>query len=128
MEIKPISAPRCLGSAAIVRRVFGRGWKRIVERRLVLEGDRRDLGGHGEDDVEVWDRQQLGLAIGEPLGAGEALALGAMAIAAGVIGDAQMAAVGAVFGMATEGRGAARFDRAHDAPLATAESPACAWR
>ena len=39
--MKPISAPRCLGSAAIVRSVSAAARNRMrVDRRLVLEGDR----------------------------------------------------------------------------------------
>ena len=41
-----------------------------IDRRLVLEGDLGDLGWEGEDHVEVWDRQQLSLPLGQPLGAG----------------------------------------------------------
>ncbi|ESZ00127.1 hypothetical protein X737_39195 [Mesorhizobium sp. L48C026A00] len=41
-----------------------------IDHRLVLEGDLSDLGRDGEDHVEVWDRQQLSLPLGQPLGAG----------------------------------------------------------
>ena len=44
--------------------------------------------GSGEDDVEVADRQQVGLARGQPVARRRALALGAMPVAAGVVGDA----------------------------------------
>ena len=42
----------------------------------------RDLAGQREHDVEVRHRQQLGLALGEPLLGGGALALRAMPVAA----------------------------------------------
>ena len=35
----------------------------VVDDGLVLVGDRRDLLRHGEDDVEVLDRQELGLPL-----------------------------------------------------------------
>jgi hypothetical protein len=67
--------------------------------------------------VEVWDRQQLGLTLGQPLGASQALAFGAMAIAAGIISLPHEAAVDAVFGVTTQGRGPARFHCSHDPTL-----------
>jgi hypothetical protein len=42
----------------------------------------------GEDHVEVVDRQDLRLAFGQPALAGHMLAFGAVAVSAGVIGDA----------------------------------------
>ncbi len=74
--------------------------QQIVDQRLVLEGDVGDLGRQGEDNVEVADRQQVGLALGEPGACGGALALGAVPVAAAVIGDAPMAAVLAGLDMA----------------------------
>jgi len=53
-----------------------------VHHGLVLEGDPGDGRGHGEDDVEVGHRQQLGLSCGEPCSARQALALRAMSVAA----------------------------------------------
>ena len=96
--------------------------EQIVERGLVLKGDGRDRLGHGKDDVEILDPvEQLGLAIFEPLRAGERLALGAGAMATTVIGDALMAAAVALLDMATEGGGATAFDGAHGAQLPPAE-------
>jgi hypothetical protein len=72
----PVSAPRCLGSAAIVTHRFRRGLEQnVVDDRLVLQSDDGDRCGHGEHDVEIWNWQQLGLSVGEPLRAGQALAL-----------------------------------------------------
>ena len=41
--------------------------QQIVDHRLVLVGDWGDLGWQGEDQVEVADRQQIGLAGGKPV-------------------------------------------------------------
>ena len=82
--VMPIRAPRCLGSAAIVSMRLGGGPEQeVVDDGLVLEGDVGDLGRQREDDVEVGDRQQFGLALGQPLRAARALALRAMPVAAG---------------------------------------------
>jgi len=61
---------------------FGRGaQEHAVNDPLVLEGQGRDHLRQREDDVKVFDRQQLGGALFEPCRAGCALALRAMAIA-----------------------------------------------
>jgi hypothetical protein len=57
--------------------------QQVVDDRLVVEGDVSDLGGDREDDVEIADRQQVGLARRQPLARRGALALGAMPVAAG---------------------------------------------
>ena len=89
----------------------------VVDDGLVLQGDRGDRRGHGEHDMEVWDRQQLGLPVGEPLRPSQALAFGAMPVAAAIVGDAHLAAVGAPLDMAAERRRAAGLDGAHDPTL-----------
>ena len=48
-------------------RLRRRSEQQVVDRGLVVEGDVGDLGGEREDHVEVADRQQVGLACGEPL-------------------------------------------------------------
>ena len=40
--------------------------QQIVDHGLVLVGDGADLGGQREDDVEIGDRKQLGLALLHP--------------------------------------------------------------
>ena len=52
-----------------------RAEQQVIDRRLVLEGDVGDLGGQREHDMEVADRQQVGLPLGEPCTRGRALAL-----------------------------------------------------
>jgi hypothetical protein len=82
--------------------------QQVVNHRLVLERQAGDGLGQGEDNVEIDDRQELLLAGTDPAGAGQRLALGAMAVAAGVVGGALEAAVGIVtpLEMAAQSRGA----------------------
>src|SRR6478672_362727 len=89
----------------------------VVDDRLVLVGDRGDLGRQREDDVEIADRQQIGLAGREPILRRRALTLGAMAIAARVVGDAAVAAILAALDMPAERGRAALLDRRHDLEL-----------
>ena len=101
-------------------RLGGHPEQQVVDRRLVVEGDVGDLGGDGEDHVEIADRQQVGLACGEPLARRCPLALGAVAVAAAVVGDAAVAAVLAAFDMAAERGRAAGLDRRHHLELGQA--------
>ena len=78
--------------------------QQVIDHRLVLPGDVRDLGRQGEDDMEVADRQQVGLALGQPGACGSTLAPGAVPVAATVIGDAPMPAVLAGIDVAAECR------------------------
>ena len=62
---------------------FGRrAEQQVVDDRLVLIGDWRDRGGQREDDVEIADRQQIGLARRQPILRRRPLTLRAMAVAA----------------------------------------------
>ena len=75
-------APRCLGSCRDGDHGLGRGLEQdVVDHGLVVVGDVGDLGRQREYDVEVRDRQQLGLARGKPLAGGCALTLRAMSVA-----------------------------------------------
>ena len=101
---------------------LGRGAEqKVVDHRLVLIGDGGDLGRQREDDVEVADRQQIGLARRQPVPCRRALALGAVPVAAAVVGDAAVAAVLARLDMTAEGCGAAGLDRRHHLQLAEAQ-------
>ena len=73
-------------------------------------------GRQGENDVIVGNRQQLGLAIFEPSLRGGGLALRAVAIAAGIVGDAACAQSRSA-DVAAERGGAAGLDRRHDPRL-----------
>jgi hypothetical protein len=104
---------------------LGRGLEQnVIHDRLVLKGDGGDGGRHGEDDMEIGDRQQVGLTICKPLGARQALALWTVPVAAAVVGDADRAAVIALLDVTAEGCGAASLDRGHDAALVGQEPTA----
>ena len=46
---------------------LGRGLEQqVVDHRLVVPGDPGDRGRQGEDEVEVADLEQFGLAVGQP--------------------------------------------------------------
>ena len=78
-------------------------------------------GRQREHHMEVRHRQQVGLARGEPFPRRGALALGAMPVAAAVVGDARVRAVLAALDMAAERRRAAALDRRHHLHLAEAD-------
>ena len=100
---------------------LGRGLEQeVVDDRLVLVGDVGDRRRQREDDVIVRHRQQLGLALGEPFLGRRALALGAVAVAAGVVGDERVRALLAARDMPAESGRAAVLDGRHDLQLAEA--------
>ena len=70
------------------QRVGGRAEEQRVDHARIALRERVEVVRQGEDDVEVRDRQQVGLARREPPFLGERLALGTVAIATGVVGDA----------------------------------------
>jgi hypothetical protein len=90
-----------------------RAEQQIVDYRLVLVGKGGDLGRQGEDQVEVADRQQIGLAGSESVLRRRALALGTMPVAARVVSDPAVAAILATLDMAAEGGRAAALDGRH---------------
>ena len=49
------------------QRLGSRAEQQVVDDRLVLVGDRSDLGRQCEDYVEIADRQQIGLARRKPI-------------------------------------------------------------
>ena len=97
--------------------------QQVVDQRLVVERDVGDLGGQREHDMEVSDRQQVGLPLGEPCPRGRALALRAVPVAAAVIGDPPLAAVLTGLDVTAEGCGATMLDRRHDLELMQAQMP-----
>jgi hypothetical protein len=86
-------------------------------------GDIGDGRRQREDDMEVADRQQLRLTLGEPLLCRCALAFWAVPVAAAIVGDDGVRAVLAARNMAAERRGAAALDCAHHLHLVEADVP-----
>ena len=97
--------------------------QQVVDRGLVLQGHRGNLRRQREHDVEVAHGQQVGLALFQPGPRGGALALRAMPVAARVIGDPPMAAVGAGLDVPAQRGGATVLDRRHDLELMQAQVP-----
>ena len=93
----------------------------IIDHRLVLVGDVGDGRRQREHHVIVRHRQQLGLARGEPFLRGGALALRAVPVAAGVVGNRRIGAVRAARDMAAEGCRAAVLDCRHHLQLLEAD-------
>src|SRR5260370_19370522 len=84
----------------------------IKKEGLVAESEGIQFVRKGEDDVEVGNRQERGQPFFEPIVAGDALALGTMAIAAGMEGEALPAAGGPLVPVSAQGGGAALRDGA----------------
>ena len=98
--------------------------QQAVDDGLVGIGDRTDRGRQSKDQVIVLDRQKVDLAGLEPAPGRTGLALWAMPVTAGVVGDLGMLTGGTLQHMATECGAAALLDRRHDLVLAQAEMPA----
>ncbi|MBB6182572.1 hypothetical protein HNQ75_004561 [Rhizobium flavum] len=87
--------------------------QQVINKRFVLERYIGNLGRQREHDAEVPNRKQTGLAFGKPCPRGGALALWAVPIAAGVVGDPPMAATLAGLDVTAKGSGAAVLYRRH---------------
>jgi len=94
-----------------------------VDCGLVLVGYIGDLSRQREHDVEVRHRQELGLALGQPLARRRTLALRTVPIATGVVCDLRVTAllVLAACNMAAERCRAAVLDRRHHLELLKAD-------
>ena len=78
----------------------GRAGRRVPTR--LARANSADFGRQGEDHVIVLDRQQvLGLLV-QPWARAKSLALGTVAVATGVVGDAVVAAVQAMLDVAAQ--------------------------
>jgi hypothetical protein len=86
------------------------------------EEERVQLGGHGEDDMKVLDGEQVAALRFDPPHGLEALALGAMAIATGVVRDLLMPALRTRASVPPERRGAALGEGPEDPLLRRAEA------
>ena len=96
----------------------GRSKQQIVHLALVLQAQTGERLWQRKHDMEILARQEFGLTLFQPLGSGQGLALGAMAIRARVVRVAFVAALVTSFQMAAERRRAAQFDSAQHALLA----------
>src|SRR6266446_5751881 len=103
------------------QRLGGGGEQDAIDDGLVMEGDLGDRRRHREDYVEVRYRKQLGLSVGQPFSTRQPLALRAVPVAAGIVGDAKLAARVALFDMTAQRCRAAGFDGAHDTALTAAQ-------
>jgi len=92
-------------------RFRGRLEQQPVDRLLVPIGDLRDLGRQGEDDMEIFHRQQVLGARFHPVARRRPLTLGAMPVFAGIVADVVVATFGAPGHMPAERLGSAGFDR-----------------
>ena len=115
--------PEVLGIGGDLLQGLGGGpEEQAVDDAGVLQGDRAERRREGEDEVEVLDGQEFGLAGLHPVGGGGGLALGAVAVAAGVVGDLPVAAPVALLDVAAQGGGPAGGDVMQDATLFVGES------
>ena len=95
--------------------------QQAVNRGLVVVGDVGDGTGQSEHEVEVADGQQFGLALGEPLLGGGCLTLGAVPIAAAVVGNDGIGAVLATRDMTSERHRTTALDGRHHLDLVEAD-------
>ncbi len=118
-----------LGIARDLDRGLGAGGEQqIVKQSGVLQGQHVEFVRHREDHVKIAGGKQFLFPRGEPALAGLGLALRAMAIPAGVIGDGRwtiaafLAVLGTGIEMAAQSRGPAVADGAEHLPLLIAEA------
>ena len=69
------------------RGLSGRRKQQTVDRGFVVVGNIGDRTWQREHEVKIADGQQFGLAFGEPFLGGGALTLGAMPVAAAIVGN-----------------------------------------
>jgi hypothetical protein len=86
---------------------FGTGLQQqMIQNFLVLQGERRQLMGQGEDNMNVTGRQKFLATCFEPSVASVGLTLWAVPVAAAVVGDGRtVPAVGALIEMPAQGSG-----------------------
>ncbi len=102
------------------QRLGGGPEQEVVDGGLVLERDGADRRRQGEDDVVIGNRQEFGLAVFEPFPRRGRLALRAVAIAAGIVGDPFVRTVLAALDVSAERGCATGLDRRHDLQLVEA--------
>lgn len=83
----------------------------VVDDFLVLEGYGCDLGWQREDHVEIRHRQKVACPSLKPVARDRALTLGAMPVAAGIIGNTHCATGPTALNMSTKRSCPAQLDR-----------------
>jgi len=99
-----------------------RSEERTEDRAWRMLGERAQLARQREDDMEVPHREQPLGPRGDPLLLPQGLALGAVPVAAGIVGHADRPAGAAALDMAAELGGPAQLDRAHGATFDASET------
>ena len=103
------------------QRLRGELEQQVVDHRLVVVGDGTDRRRQREHQVVVVDRQQVGLPRFQPPPRGTRLALRAVPVAAGVVGDLDLITGVAAQYMSPQRRAAALFDGRHHLELTEAQ-------
>ena len=125
--MKPIWAPSRLGLAATSSMAAALALKeQVVQNPGVAQAERVQFMRQSEYDVEVRNVEQFLFSRGEPALAGLCLTFRAMPIAAGVIRDGLMAALGALIDVPSQRRRAAAGDCPQHAQLLEAQPGALA--
>ena len=95
---------------------------------MVLQSERRQLMGQGEDNMNVTRRQKLLATCLEPTVASVGLTLRAVPVAAAVVGDGRtVPTVGALIEMPTQGGGATAHDGSEHFEVLPGDPPAAAF-
>jgi hypothetical protein len=106
------------------QRLGGEIEQQAINDLLVGVGDVADEGREGEDHVVVVHGQQVRSPSLEPASRGAALALGAVAVATGVVGDLGLRTGRAAQHVPTQSGAATALDGGHDLELQEAQVPA----
>src|SRR6266436_9412627 len=102
--------------------------QQMVQNFLVLQGERRQLMGQGEDNMNVTRRQKFLATCLEPPVASVGLTLRAVPIAAAVVGDGRtVPAVGALIEMPAQGGGATARDGSQHFEVLPSDPPAASF-
>jgi hypothetical protein len=118
-----------LGIASDFEEGFGTGLQQqMVQDFLVLQGERRQLVGQGEDNMDVARGEKFLTTRLEPTVASVGLTLRAVSVAAAVVGDGRtVPAVGALIEMPAQGGGATARDGPQHFEVLPSDPPAAAF-
>jgi hypothetical protein len=123
----PDLGPQVLGIAGDVQETLGDGAKeQPIERARIGEDEWAEVLGQGKNRVFIRRVKDFTLSVGQPSGSGDALAFGAMPVAAGVISTPLMATGVTAGFVAAQGRGVAQLDGPKRPVLLTAQRMAIA--